>query len=143
MSDFDPSKFITYEQGVQRFNDVLKQVGLDMSKQIVTSKDPAVKKACDLLRVSNVPQGFNKWQLPFTVEQSTSFISSAAPNVSVAEHKHPGVGVRVIISGSIFYNGIELTAGDWMHMPANSPYSFKTGEQGVTMFYCYNAECCA
>jgi hypothetical protein len=48
--------------------------------------------------------------------------------------------VRFIISGSIKYNGIELTAGDWMFVPKGEEYEFTVGPLGASMAYCY--QCC-
>ena len=65
------------------------------------------------------------------------FITTAPPHVKIPVHSHDGPGVRFIATGSITYKGKELTAGDWMYVPAGKDYSFEVGEFGATMFYCY------
>jgi hypothetical protein len=61
----------------------------------------------------------------------------------VPTHSHnEGDGVRFIASGSIKYNGQELTTGDWMYIRAGSEYEFEVGRYGAVMCYCYCC-CCA
>ncbi|WP_142347286.1 hypothetical protein [Bacillus thuringiensis] len=133
---------IDFDDGIARINEALTQVGLDLKSHILTSRDEDVVKACNLLTVDEMPKGFTKWQLPFFMEGGQFFITSAEPGASVGEHTHPDDGVRFIIAGSIFYDGIELNAGDWMFIPKEKSYSFKVGPLGATMAYCYQC-CCA
>ncbi|MCB0251634.1 MAG: cupin domain-containing protein, partial [Anaerolineae bacterium] len=57
------------------------------------------------------------------------------------EHAHSnGAAMRFIVSGSIEYAGTELTQGDWMFIPKDTSYSFKAGDMGAVMCYCY--PCC-
>ena len=111
---------------------------------MITSRDEAARYAQKLLTVSEVPGGFRKWQLPVYLDRpSQLFITVAEPRADVPEHSHDeGDGIRFIAQGSIIYNGTELTAGDWMFIPAGSRYSFKVGELGALMCYCYCC-CCA
>jgi hypothetical protein len=37
------------------------------------------------------------------------------------------------MSDSIIFDGRELTAGDWMHIPKGVRYSFKVGPKGATI----------
>lgn len=113
-------------------------------KQIVLSKSPEAKKAIGLLEVKNVPDGFTKWMLPIYLDgPSQQYFSFSAPHVKVPRHSHDeGDGLRVILHGTIIYNGVELGAGDWMFIPKGVVYDFTVGPQGVGMFYCYRC-CCA
>ena len=123
---------------------IQKEFGIDTDK-IVHSRDPKVAKLLyKKLAVENVPEGFSKTMLPIHLEKSsTLYISSAAPNVRVPKHSHDeGEGIRFMISGSIKFADTELTAGDWMYVPAGFPYEFEVGPQGATMCYCYCC-CCA
>ena len=109
---------------------------------IVTSKDRRANEVREELRVTNIPEGFSKWQLPVYFKKPTHlFISVGSPGVHTPEHSHDeGDGLRFIASGSISYDGKELGAGDWMFIPAGAKYEFTVGSLGATMFYCY--ECC-
>jgi hypothetical protein len=140
---FQPNA-MTFDQGLQRIKDACKAANLDVSHSIVTSRDPSVKKALSDLEVKNVPTGFVKFQLPVSFDKATqAFMSFGAPRTKVPTHSHDeGDGLRVILSGSISYQGTELTPGDWMYIPAGKPYDFEVGPMGVGMFYCY-ACCCA
>ncbi|MED4714222.1 MULTISPECIES: hypothetical protein [Bacillus] len=132
---------IPFDDGIARINEALAQAGIELGARILTSRDADVVKACNLLGVDEMPKGFKKWQLPFFVEAGQFFITSADPGASVGEHTHPDDGVRFIIAGSIEYDGIELNAGDWMFIPKEKSYSFKTGPVGALMCYCYCCSC--
>lgn len=90
-----------------------------------------------------IDNGFKKWQLPIILQDSQLFISIGQPDINVPKHSHDeGDGIRFIMSGSIYYDGQELNAGDWMFIPKGKPYSMKIGPFGATMCYCYCC-CCA
>ena len=50
--------------------------------------------------------------------------------------------MRIILAGSIIYEGKELTGGDWMFIPKGQPYAMRVGKTGVIICYCYQC-CCA
>jgi hypothetical protein len=139
---FDPNQ-VTFDEGLKRIQAAVRKVGLHENR-VLTSQDRQVVDAQSLLMVTNVPGGFTKWQLPVYLDKpSQMFVTLAAPNAEVPEHSHnEGAGIRFIAGGSIIYNGKELTAGDWMYIPAGARYSFKVGPLGATMCYCYCC-CCA
>jgi hypothetical protein len=141
MSEFDPKKFMTFEQGLKRIETACLDAGLIFSDKVVTSKDSDSAKATEALMVTNIPEGVSRWQLPFFVERSQFFLSVASPYTKVPQHSHSDTGVRLIISGSLKFKDQELTAGDWMYVPANVPYSFEAGPQGATFFACYQGSC--
>jgi hypothetical protein len=61
----------------------------------------------------------------------------------VPKHSHDeGDGIRIIMSGSIIYDGHELSGGDWMFIPKGVAYDFKVGPMGAALCYCYCC-CCA
>lgn len=134
---------IPFDDGVKRIQSALSKGGHKLGSRIITSRDADAVKLCNLLAIdSGLPKGITKWQLPFYVESGQFFITTAEPGVKVAEHSHDEDGVRFIISGSIVYDGIELSSGDWMFLPKGKRYGFKAGLLGATMCYCY-ACCCA
>lgn len=140
---FDPNQ-LSFAQGLERIERASKQTGIKLERRILTSRDPEVAKLTHVLGVTNIPDGFQKWQLPVYLNApSQLFISSAAPNATVAAHAHrDGDGIRFIVAGSILYRDQELTAGDWMFIPSGMEYSFSVGRLGATMCYCYCC-CCA
>jgi hypothetical protein len=114
-----------------------------LKTQIITSKDPIADKLKKALPIRNVPEGFEKWQLPFVFDKGLFFVTYAKAGTKAPEHSHDeGDGIRFIVSGSIKYKERELTAGDWMFIPAGVPYSFSVGDLGAIMCYCYCC-CCA
>ena len=138
---FNPNR-LTYDQGIQRIKQAVDAVGL-ASDSIVTSRDKSAIELKEKLNTTNVPNGFNKWQLPVYFDGPTQlFISVGEASAKVPSHSHDENGMRFIVSGSIIYEGQELTAGDWMWIPAKNPYSFEVGDFGAVMAYCYQC-CCA
>jgi hypothetical protein len=139
---FNPNQ-VTFDEGLKRIQTAVKKIGLDVSKKILTSHDPQAEEARQLLMVTNVPGGFTKWQLPVYLDKASQlFITVAAPGARVGEHSHnEGAGIRFIAGGSIKYKGQELSAGDWMYIPAGVKYSFETGKLGAIMCYCYCCSC--
>ena len=140
---FDPN-LLTFGDGLKRIARGNERAKLKLNGRILTSRDKDVERATDILQVDNIPDGFKKWQLPVYLDSpSQLFISTAAANTTVPEHAHrDGDGIRFIVAGSIIYNGVELTAGDWMFIPKGQKYSFQVGRLGATMCYCYCC-CCA
>ena len=142
---FDPNQ-LTFEEGLQRLKNLIQRTPGFPKGKIVTSRDPAVRKSIESLNVTNVPDGFKKHQLPIFFEGGPGaqfFISVGNPDVEVPKHSHTeGDGFRFIATGSIIYEDVELTAGDWMFIPKGAPYSFRVGPAGATFCYCYQC-CCA
>ncbi len=138
---FEPNK-LTFAACIER----IRKVAGKPTGKIVTSRDEGMDRILDALRVTNIPAGFTKYQLPVAIEGGPGaqfFVSIGAPNTEVAKHSHnEGDGLRFIVSGSIIYDGKELTSGDWMFIPKGQQYSMKVGKTGATLFYCYSC-CCA
>jgi len=138
---FNPNE-TTLKEGLELVNKLQKELQIDKTK-IFTSKDVPNLYKHKTAQVTNVPPGFNKIILPFsTTKEATFYISSGAPNAQVPTHSHEeGEGIRFIVSGSIIFQGKELTEGDWMFMPARASYDFQVGPRGVTICYCYCCSC--
>ena len=142
MAKFDPNQ-ATYAEGALRTERAVRALSIDLKSKIVTSRDTAATTLKRALPIRNVPDGFEKWQLPFAFDKSLFFITHAKAGAKAGEHSHDeGDGIRFIVSGSIYFNKQELTAGDWMFIPARVPYSFEVGKNGAIMCYCYQC-CCA
>lgn len=120
--------------------EALKEAGLDTGK-IITSRNPSLRVVRDKLRTNLLPIGFEQHQLPILLsgEGLVCFITTGQANAEFPEHHHSQTdGLRVVISGSITYEGTKLTAGDWMYVPRGASYSFVAGESGCTLFHMYN-----
>ena len=141
MSEKFKPTHIPFAEGKERINEALAKVGHKMDSRILTSRDREAVKLCNLLGIpqDQTPKGFTKWQLPFYLEGGQFFITAAQPGAEVGEHSHDNDGVRFIMSGSVYFDGIELNAGDWMFIPKDKRYSLKVGPLGANMCYCY---CC-
>ncbi|MER5471090.1 cupin domain-containing protein [Streptomyces sp. NPDC002935] len=140
-TEFDPNRR-SFADCVEAVREAVQKVGLRTEGRIVTSRDPKMDEAVRALSIDNVPPGFQKWQLPVWLDKpSHLFITVAEPGAKTPMHSHDdGDGIRFVVSGSITYEGQELTAGDWMFIPAGVQYSFETGRFGAVMCYCY--PCC-
>jgi hypothetical protein len=143
VTGFDPNR-LSFDEGVERIRRVVRETGLDTEGRILTSRDEGVDEALNSLEVDNVPAGFRKWQLPVYLNcPSQLFVTVAEPGVKAGTHFHrEGDGIRFVASGSIIFDGKELTTGDWMFIPAGKEYSFEVGRHGAVMCYCYCC-CCA
>jgi hypothetical protein len=140
MGKFNPNP-ATFEDGVERVKEALNITGFKVKNKIITSQDKGIEKVLNLLAADNVPDGFKKWQLPLIFAKSQMFFSVGSPDILVPTHSHDeGDGIRIIVSGSVFYKDKELKSGDWMYVPKGMEYSIKIGPMGSTMFYCY--QCC-
>lgn len=136
---FDPNRN-SFAACVERIAVATERVGFSPDrKRIITSRDEGVPDVEKALEVDNVPDGFRKWQLPFYVDHPTHmFVTVAEPGAEAPAHSHKdGDGVRFIAGGSIVFDGKELSAGDWMYVPAGAEYSFTAGRFGAIMCYCY------
>lgn len=142
MSKFNPKEHLTFKEGEEKVKSALKAADIDFKSRIYTSRDDESILLANLLQVKEVPDGFKKWQLPVVMEPSQLFISVAAPDIKVPSHSHDeGDGIRFIMSGSVYFNGQELTAGDWMFIPAGKEYNIQIGPMGALMCYCYCCSC--
>lgn len=139
---FNPNQS-TLAACLENIRSIQKAGGIETGR-IMTSRSKSVRSVADRLAVKNIPDGFTKEMLPLYFDGPTTlYISSGAPHAVVPSHSHDeGPGIRIMISGSIHYKDMELTAGDWMYVPAGEKYEFTVGARGATMCYCY-ACCCA
>jgi hypothetical protein len=152
---FNPNK-LTRADGVKRIESALSKAGVKLGKEVITSRDAEMLELRKLLAVTNIPDGFQKYQLPVTlrcVDAAAAigtdadgvqfFVTIGQPSVKVGSHSHDeGAGIRFIAGGSILYKKQELTAGDWMYIPRGAKYEFQVGPQGAIICYCYCC-CCA
>ncbi|TMB47988.1 MAG: hypothetical protein E6J53_00660 [Chloroflexi bacterium] len=126
--------------GLRTIRAALKKHRVNVTKRVITSRDPGMEQVLWELRREGLPPGFRSWRLPIPVENSPSFpfMTVAEPGAIVPEHSHQKDLLRVIISGSIITNGIELKSGDWMYVPAGVTYGYMAGlNPGAISFHIY------
>jgi hypothetical protein len=135
MNRFVPQE-LSFEQGSERMRKALQKANVDIENTIVTSRDEWAAQMREELRMANQPSGVAMWQLPVVLNRSLLFLQVLEPAAVVPEHEHVrGAVFRLVISGSIVYNGLELKAGDWMYVPQGQSYSFAAGSGGATVMY--------
>jgi hypothetical protein len=108
---------------------------------VVTSFDQSAGRAQEELCV-DVPfaAGVQKWQLPINLPGFRVIMTRFPPNTVVQLHEHPnfdGVSacgqLRVVVAGSITFDGRKYGPGDWFFIPNGVPYSFVTDPDVVTL----------
>jgi hypothetical protein len=112
----------------------------------VTSFDEKARAAQELLKVdAPFGSGIQKWQLPVNMIEMRVYETVFPPNTVVDPHIHPentaddpGGSLRIIVRGSILYNGKTFGPGDWFFVPNGVPYTFKSApDQNTHVMYLY------
>lgn len=110
---------------------------------ILTSRDPGMDQLRYELRREPMPAGWLSWQLPVYLLSSPTFffLQSAAPGAVLPEHSHETDQLRVVLSGGMIYNGLELRSGDWMFIPRGEKNKYTLSASlnpgGCTVMYAY------
>ena len=135
---WDPNRQ-SFDQGRPYVLKQLKAAGLKPDSRIFTSRDPKAQAAMKRLKTLNSPDGFEKWQLPFSFLHPTNlYITVGKPGATVEEHSHDeGAGMRFILDGTATYNGKTLKTGDWIYVPKGESYALKAGPRGVKLLADY------
>jgi hypothetical protein len=126
--------------GVARIKAALTKRRVKLGERVITSRDPGMDDLRFDLRRPDMPPGFQSWQLPFVLENCPVFffLTVAEPGAVVPTHAHKRDLLRVVVSGSLITNGVELKSGDWMYVPSGAPYSYSAGlNPGLISFHCY------
>jgi len=116
---------------------------------VVTSYDKVAKKAeSDLAVDAPFADGIHKWQLPINLPGFRVVMTRFPPATVVKAHQHPSIPgfsrcgqLRVVVKGSIKYDGKVYRPGDWFYIPNGTAYSFTTDPNEETLesyFYQYN-----
>jgi len=135
--EFDPDESILDENEIES---ILREHGLTLS-ETVTSRSPRMDEVTYAMRRRNQPDGWLSWQLPAYLKSKTStfFLSAGAPGAILPGHAHEFGQFRIVLSGGVIFNGVELKSGDWMYIPAGKPYSLTASLNpgGGTTHYMY------
>ena len=122
--------------GVQRVDAAFKR-----PDRIVTSRDEGMDDIRYRLRRENMPPGWDTWQLPVYLmsEATFFFLTSSAPGAILPSHAHKVAQFRMVLSGGLLYNGIELRSGDWIYIPPEAEYSLSASMNpgGCVHMYAY------
>lgn len=141
-----------FGKGVVRGNDFLcfsEERGYSENEVIISKnfeKDVAqfsAKKLSELglfdgQFVDAMPDGdvVGKYILPLVFAEGSAFsIVDVEPNVVVKKHSHTKGFLRLIFSGEFTFTGlpcgeVELSSGDWIYIPPNQEYGYRTGLAG-------------
>ena len=125
-------------RGVRRVKDALRKHGVDFGNRVITSRDRGMDEVQKDLKRTGMPPGVEQWQIPIVVganEDILSFTGQMEAGADVPEHAHNQAIFRIVIQGSLEYNGMTLKAGDWMLVPAGQRYELKAGPDGCTTMY--------
>lgn len=127
--------------GQNAVDTVLKTHKQSLTGGILTSRDARMDHARHDLRRQNMPPGWETWQIPaYLVDKPTFFfLSACAPGAVLPTHSHTVNQFRIVLSGGLIHNGVELRSGDWMYIPKGEEYSLSASLNpgGCTVFYCY------
>lgn len=120
------------DAGIERIKAALEKHNVTTQDRVVTSRDPGMDLVRHELMRGNMPPGVTSWQLPVWEQAGTMFpfMTVAAPGTVIPEHSHDRNLFRIVISGSMRVNGIDLAAGDWMYVPSGVTYSYTAGWDG-------------
>jgi hypothetical protein len=112
----------------------------------VTSFDEKAKAAEELPKVDTpFGSGIRKWQLPVNMIEMCVYETVFPLNTVVEPHVHPensvddpGGSLRIIVRGSILYDGRTFGPGDWFFVPNGVPYTFRSApDQNTHVMYLY------
>jgi len=125
--------------GVDRIREALERHKVTTQGRVVTSRDERMDLVRLDLKRNDMADGFDSWQLPVWGEgPGFIFLTVAAPGAVLPEHSHKRDLFRMVISGTMIVNGVELKPGDWMYVPKEVPYSYTAGfNPGVICFHIY------
>ena len=126
----------------------MRSMGFDNSG-VVTSFDQVASLAQEKLKIgAPFAKGVTKWQLPIDVEGIRIMTTVFPPNTTVLSHVHSVLdenvksgGLRIVVTGSIIYEGKKYSPGDWFFVPNGTAYSFTTDPKKETKenyFYSHN-----
>jgi quercetin dioxygenase-like cupin family protein len=127
-------------KGVTKVKTHLANHGRKWDK-IYTSQDQDIDKIRQELVNEKAAPGFKQWQLPVALgpkHDVVAFMTVADPGAVVPSHAHKVEVFRLIVSGTAYYNGVPLTAGDWMVVPAGESYSLTAADNpGYVSYHLY------
>jgi mannose-6-phosphate isomerase-like protein (cupin superfamily) len=132
------------DTGKRRIREALERYGIKTDEdRVITSRDRGMDEIRFNLRRENMPPGYEQWQLPIKLDGPVFFfVTVGQPGAVVPTHSHKRDLFRIVVWGSITYNGVELKQGDWMFVPAGVEYSLSSAMSpdspaGAMTCHCY------
>jgi len=125
-------------KGVGRVKAALRKHGVSFGNRVITSRDKGMDAVQSDLKRTGMPPGVEQWQIPIALgkgEDILCFAGRMEPGATVPEHAHKQAIFRVVVDGSLEYDGMTLKAGDWMLVPAGRAYGLTAGPNGCTTMY--------
>lgn len=119
------------EEYLIRLELLLGAIGDQPISEVTSSHDPRLAgHAADLKRLS---EDVRQWAPPFGgTEDLLTSVTIAGPGADMGPTLHlDGDAIRFILSGSVWFGGNELGAGDWLFIPAGAAYRLRVGYRGV------------
>jgi hypothetical protein len=124
---------MTFDDAVEKVSNLLATAGLRPEGRIVTSRDPAIIRLAETLRIRSVfAAGFSR-NTHLELEgptRSTFTIAGANAHLLLAP-LFDCASVQLIICGCAWVAGHELSAGDWCYVPPQVSCAIEVGRTGL------------
>jgi hypothetical protein len=122
------------------------QLGARLGQRATSSRDPQIEEQARTTRdqLGHLVEGDHQF-IPFAPTMPGAatgagrffqWMSRIDPNTTIPGHKHPleKLGdMKVVITGSLTFQGRELSAGDWLWVPSGEAYTFSSGDRGAIL----------
>lgn len=130
-SNWDPDDSIL-ETGPAR---IRKAIGKETEDRIVTSRD----QGREGIPGREMPEGFTQTLQTVALPRDLLvFETKFEPERTLPSHSHADADIfRIVIEGSIEYEGTTLGPGEWMFVPSGSDYKLSSGRDGATVCHMY------
>ena len=109
---------------------------VELGDKVITSRDKIAIDAMNNMASFGKIRGFHSWQLPFSFPDANCFITIGEPGLEVPQDLNfPANQLKVVLRGSISYEGMDLISGEWIYIPNGRNCDFKAGLEGVVVIF--------
>ena len=114
---------------------IREAIGKETEDRIVTSRDPGREGIPGRRMPEGFAQRLHAVALPGNL---LVFETKFQPEKTLPSHSHADADIfRIVIEGSIEYEGTTLGPGEWMFVPSGSDYELSSGRDGATVCHMY------